>query len=148
MARWVEGAKPGEGFYTNTDLVTCELCGFDHEPGDARLYRCKGCDEPEHNVPDPLRHDEPRGGVHARCRDEAACRRRQTPRAPGKRELAEALKQTHATGPEPTKPWPTIPIGGTRTKQQPASVSSPSDDRSASPTSAPVQFDLFDGGEA
>lgn len=90
MARWVDGAKAGEGHWTNTALASCEDCGVDLGPGEAMLRRCRGgCDLEEHLVPDP--RGTPRGGVHVRCRDEGACRRRQTPRGPGKRELAAAI---------------------------------------------------------
>jgi hypothetical protein len=93
MARWIEGAGPGSGHWTNTNLAACELCGVDLGPGEAVLRRCHGCDNPDHNVLVPRN---PRGGVHAHCRDESACRRRQTPKAPSRRELAEAVRRTHA----------------------------------------------------
>lgn len=98
MARWVEGERPGRGFYVNTAIATCELCDVDLEPGEARLWRCRGCANPDHNVLAPRN---PRGGVHARCRDEQACRRRQTPKAPTRRELAAALRPPPGPAQEP-----------------------------------------------
>lgn len=98
MDRLAEVALAGDGSSTNIDICTCELCGVDLGPGDARLSRCRGCSDPEHNVPDPSRHDEPRGGIHARCRDARCCGKRQAQRSMSKKERA---KQARAAAPQP-----------------------------------------------
>jgi hypothetical protein len=108
MARWVDGRRAGDGYWTNTVLTACEDCGVDLGPGEARLRRCDGCDDPGHAHPDP--RGNPRGGTHARCRDEGACRRRQTPPSPGRRALAAAVARSNedespatSTPPEPSE---------------------------------------------